>query len=53
MDHILASQGVEHKLISIPNAGHGIGDGDPQQVAAAYAAALAFVNEHVKSDKTN
>lgn len=53
MDHALASQGIEHKLISIPNAGHGIGDGDPQQVAAAYAAALAFVNEHLKTDKTN
>jgi dipeptidyl aminopeptidase/acylaminoacyl peptidase len=51
MDKKLAEQGVEHRLISIPNAGHGIGDGEPRQVAAAYAAALAHVERHVRNDR--
>ena len=48
MDKELARVGIEHKLISIPNAGHGIGDGDPKLVASAYAEALQFVDRHVR-----
>ena len=48
MDNELARAGVEHKLIAIPNAGHGIGDGEPKLVASAYAQALAFVERHVR-----
>jgi acetyl esterase/lipase len=48
MDNELARAGVEHKLIAIPNAGHGIGDGEPKVVASAYEQALAFVERHVR-----
>lgn len=46
-DRELARSGVEHKLIAIPNAGHGIGDGDPKLVASAFNEAMAFVDAHV------
>jgi acetyl esterase/lipase len=49
MDQELTKQGVEHQFISVPHAGHGLPGGDPKDVAAAYAAALAFVERHVKS----
>jgi acetyl esterase/lipase len=49
MDQELARHGVEHKLIAIPNAGHGIGNGDPKRVAAAYAEAFTFADRHVRS----
>jgi acetyl esterase/lipase len=48
MDAELARQGVEHRLISIPKAGHGVGDGDRKLVAEAYAAAFEFVERHVR-----
>jgi dipeptidyl aminopeptidase/acylaminoacyl peptidase len=47
MDRELARAGVEHKLIAIPNAGHGIGDGDPTLVASAFKQGLEFVDAHV------
>jgi acetyl esterase/lipase len=47
MDRELARAGVEHKLIAVPNAGHGIGDGDPKLVAAAFKQALEFIDAHV------
>ncbi len=47
MDRELARAGVEHKLIAVPNAGHGIGDGDPTLVASAFKEAMAFVDAHV------
>jgi acetyl esterase/lipase len=49
MDELLAKSGVEHKLISIPNAGHGLGGGDSQLIKSAYKEALAFVDRHVKA----
>jgi acetyl esterase/lipase len=49
MDKELTRAEVEHKLIAIPNAGHGIGDGDPKLVSAAFAQALAFVERHVRA----
>ncbi|MFQ5732400.1 MAG: alpha/beta fold hydrolase [Planctomycetaceae bacterium] len=42
--------GVEHKLISIEGGEHGLGGGNPKKIAAAYRAALAFVNRHMKAD---
>jgi hypothetical protein len=35
-------------MIAIPNAGHGIGDGDPKLVASAYEQAVAFVEHYVR-----
>ncbi len=46
IDKALTHVGVEHRLILVPNAGHGLPGGDPRQVAAAYDAALDFVNRH-------
>lgn len=48
MDKELTRAGVEHKLISIPNAGHGVGDGDPKLVTSAFAEALKFVEHYVR-----
>ena len=49
MDKELTRAGVEHRLILVPNAGHGLPGGDPKQVGAAYAAALDFANRHVRT----
>ncbi len=49
MDQELTRAGVEHRLILVPNAGHGLPGGDPKQVGAAYAAALDFANRHVRT----
>jgi pimeloyl-ACP methyl ester carboxylesterase len=48
MDKELTRAGVEHKLIPIPNAGHGVGDGDPKLVTSAFAQALQFVERYVR-----
>ncbi len=39
----LKQHGVEHRLISIPGAEHGLPDGDPRLVNDAYEAAIEFV----------
>jgi acetyl esterase/lipase len=39
--------GVAHRLLAIPNAGHGIRDGDPKLVDQAYAEMMAFVKKHM------
>jgi len=39
--------GVWHRLITIPNAGHGIGDGEPELVDNAYNEVIAFVKKHL------
>ena len=44
----LEKQGIEHRLIAIPGAEHGLGGGDPGQIDAAYDMALKFVNDHMK-----
>lgn len=48
MNQELARNGVDHQLISIPKAGHGVGNGDRKTVAAAFAAAISFVDRHVR-----
>ncbi|MCA9230253.1 MAG: alpha/beta hydrolase [Planctomycetales bacterium] len=39
--------GVEHRLITIPKAGHGIGDGDRELVEQAYREVMAFLEKHL------
>jgi acetyl esterase/lipase len=48
MDKELTRMAVEHKLIAIPNAGHGVGDGEPKLVSTAFAEALQFVDRHIR-----
>lgn len=38
---------VAHRLLTIPDAGHGIRDGDPKLVDQAYAEVLSFVKKHL------
>lgn len=47
MDRELTKHGVAHELITIPNAEHGLRDGDPKLVAAAHARALEFLRGHL------
>lgn len=42
----LKQQGVSHELISIPNAEHGLRDGDPQLIAKAQTRALEYILQH-------
>jgi acetyl esterase/lipase len=39
--------GVEHELVTIPGAEHGLAGGDTQRVNAAYAKCLEFINRHM------
>lgn len=47
MDKELTRAGVEHRLILVPNAGHGLPGGDPKKIAAAYETARDFVIRYV------
>jgi acetyl esterase/lipase len=42
------SHGVEYELLSIKGAEHGLGGGDPQEVAAAYRGAFEFLKRHLE-----
>lgn len=44
----LKKHGVEHKLITVPGAEHGLWGGDSKLINDAYESALAFVNFHMK-----
>lgn len=48
MERELKRHGVEHRLITVPDAGHGLYDGDPKLVSQAYDAMLPFVERYVK-----
>jgi acetyl esterase/lipase len=48
MDAELSRKGVEHKLIAIPEAGHGIGNGGQKRVSSAFGEALEFVDRQVR-----
>lgn len=48
MDHELSKLGVEHQLLTIPEAGHGVTDGDPRLVSRANSLALEFLRKHLK-----
>ncbi len=43
----LKKHGVEHQLITISGAEHGLADGDPQKVREAYGAAVEFLKKHL------
>lgn len=44
----LAANNVAHELVTVPDAGHGLGGGDPAVVADAHERALDFVRRHLK-----
>lgn len=48
MTEQFSKNGVEHKLITIPDAEHGLAGGDPELIDAAYHAALSFVNQRMQ-----
>lgn len=48
----LRENGVEHELIAVPGAEHGLAGGDPALVDAAYEAALEFVARHAGLQKS-
>jgi acetyl esterase/lipase len=39
---------VPYELVSVPDAEHGLADGDPKLVDDAYAKAFAFLDQHLK-----
>lgn len=47
MDRELTKHGVPHELITIPNAEHGLRDGDPKLIADAHARAIEFLRRQL------
>jgi len=45
----LAKHGVQHELLTIEGAEHGLRDGDPKEIADGHARALQFIREHLQS----
>jgi acetyl esterase/lipase len=45
----LRKHGVEHELVTIPGAEHGLADADPRQIEDAYTKALAFLARYARS----
>jgi len=43
----LKKHGVEHQLITIPGAEHGLAGADPQRIQSTYAAAAEFLRKHL------
>jgi dipeptidyl aminopeptidase/acylaminoacyl peptidase len=39
---------VEHKLVTVPGAGHGLAGGDKKLVAEAHAKALNFIKKRLR-----
>ena len=39
---------VEHKFITLPGAEHGLRDGDPKLIDAAYDSAFNYINHFMK-----
>jgi acetyl esterase/lipase len=48
MERELKRHGVAHRFITVPDAGHGLYDGDPKLVSQAYDEVLPFVERYVK-----
>lgn len=46
----LKKHGIEHRFVTIPNAEHGFGGGDPALVEEAIRAAIAFTKAHLSRD---
>jgi acetyl esterase/lipase len=49
MDAALAKQGVEHELITVVGAGHGLGDRNDPATKDAHTRAIAFMRKHLES----
>ena len=49
----LKKNSVEHVLVTIPGAEHGLGGGDAETIDAAYESMLNFVNRHMKRKVAN
>jgi dipeptidyl aminopeptidase/acylaminoacyl peptidase len=49
MANELSRHGVEHRLITLPGAGHGLAGGDPTLIDRAYDEAFQFVDRHMKA----
>jgi acetyl esterase/lipase len=47
----LTRQKVPHELVTVRGAGHGLSGGDKQLVAEANDKALAFIRQHLKTEK--
>jgi dipeptidyl aminopeptidase/acylaminoacyl peptidase len=47
MDRELTKHRVDHELITVREAGHGLVDAKPEEAAEACARAVAFVKKHV------
>ena len=45
---LITNLNVEHELITIPGAEHGLRDGDPSIINAAYDSSVEFVNRYMK-----
>jgi dipeptidyl aminopeptidase/acylaminoacyl peptidase len=43
----LKKQGIEHRLVAVAGAEHGLDGGDRQEVQAAYEAAIALLKKHL------
>ena len=48
----LSKHSVPHRLITIRGGEHGLGGGNPDEINAAYDAALEFVNQHMTETST-
>jgi acetyl esterase/lipase len=48
MDRELTRQKVEHELVTVPGAGHGLSGGDRELVAQAHAKALDYIRKKLK-----
>lgn len=51
MEKEFVRHSVEHKLVTVPGAGHGLSNGDPKLVTAAYDEAATWVRRFVKPEK--
>jgi acetyl esterase/lipase len=47
----LKKHGVEHQLITLQGAEHGLAGGDQAEIAAAYTAAMAFLKQHLTAER--
>jgi dipeptidyl aminopeptidase/acylaminoacyl peptidase len=47
----LKKHGVEHQLITLKGAEHGLAGGDKAEIDAAYSAALAFLKKHLTAER--
>ncbi len=51
MDRELTRHKVQHELITVRGAGHGLSGGDKKLVEGSYDKAMAFIRQHLKAEK--